>query len=172
MGTVLTGRRAAVGRDDLWDDAGLEQLRNLYEPSRRFAAVIGRWDVDPDDLVQDAFAKVLTLDPSGIRDLGPYVRRIIANLANDQRRRAGRTQTVLHRLGDSTTTSDSYPSDLDDLMRLQPQVRALLYLVEVEGAQIAEAAEVVGMAGSTARVALMRARRRLRSELNVEASGE
>jgi len=167
-----TRKRAAVGIEDRWDPAGVQELRELYAPLRRFAAVIGRWDVDPDDLVQDAYTKVLMKHPSQIRDLGPYMRRTIVNLATDQRRRAGRTQTVLHRLGDSTTSTDTYPSDLEDLMRLQPRVRALLYLVEVEGAQVAEAAELVGMSNSNARVALMRARRRLRSELDVEATGE
>jgi DNA-directed RNA polymerase specialized sigma24 family protein len=57
-------------------------------------------------------------------------------------------------------------------MRLPERVRALLYLVEVEGRATADAAELVGMSGASARVALMRARRRLRSELNLEASGE
>ena len=57
-------------------------------------------------------------------------------------------------------------------MRIPARVRALLYLVEVEGHAIGDAAELVGMSNSNARVALMRARRRLRSELAVEASGE
>jgi DNA-directed RNA polymerase specialized sigma24 family protein len=143
----------------------------MYTPLRRFAAVIGRWDVDPDDLVQDAYTKVLMKHPSQIRDLGPYMRRTIVNLATDQRRRSARGNVAVQRLGDPTSTTDSYPSDLEELMRLQPRVRALLYLVEVEGHQIADAAELVGMSNSNARVALMRARRRLRSELT-EASGE
>ncbi len=79
---------------------------------------------------------------------------------------------MLHRLGATAGSSDDYPSDLQDLLRLQPRVRALLFLVEVEGQQIADAAELVGMSHSNARVALMRARRRLRSELTMEASGE
>ena len=57
-------------------------------------------------------------------------------------------------------------------MRVPPQVRALLYLVEIEGQPVADAAEVVGMSNSGARVALMRARRRLRAELTMEANGE
>jgi DNA-directed RNA polymerase specialized sigma24 family protein len=150
----------------------MRQLKELYEPLRRFAAVIGRWDVDPDDLVQDAYSKVLMKHSSQIQDLGPYLRRTIVNLATDERRRRGRGTAVLHRLGPSAGSSDAYPSDLEDLMRLQPRVRALLFLVEVEGQQIADAAELVGMSHSNARVALMRARRRLRAELTMEASGE
>jgi DNA-directed RNA polymerase specialized sigma24 family protein len=48
----------------------------------------------------------------------------------------------------------------------------LLYLVEVEGEQIAPAAIAVGMSSGNARVALLRARRRLRAELSKESSGE
>jgi DNA-directed RNA polymerase specialized sigma24 family protein len=47
-----------------------------------------------------------------------------------------------------------------------------LYLVEIEGQPVADAAELVGMSNSGARVALMRARRRLRAELTMEAKGE
>ena len=161
-----------MGIDERWDPEGVQNLRELYPSLRRFAAVIGRWDVDPDDLVQDAYTKVLMKSPDQIRDLGPYLRRTIVNLATDQRRRSMRGNAAVHRLGAEVTSSDSYPSDLEDLMRLQPKVRALLFLVEVEGHQVADAAEMVGMSNSNARVALMRARRRLRTELSVEASGE
>jgi DNA-directed RNA polymerase specialized sigma24 family protein len=157
--------------EERWDRDRLEELRDLYEPLRRFAAVIGRWDVDPDDLVQDAYARVLVKHPDHIQDLAPYLRRTIANLATDERRRVARSSGALRRLP-VPTAIDDYPSDLEDLMRLQPRVRALLFMVEVEGAQIADAADLVGMSHSSARVALMRARRRLRAELTEEASNE
>jgi chromosome segregation protein len=67
---------------------------------------------------------------------------------------------------------DAYPHELEDLMRLDGRVRALTYLVEVEGRPIAEAGEMVEMSPTAARVALMRARRRLRAELSVESAGE
>lgn len=159
-----------VSTGDRWDAERVQQLRELYEPLRRFAAVIGRYDVDPDDLVQDAFAKVLQRDPGGILDLGPYLRRIIVNGATDERRRASRANGALRRIGAGPDAADRYPSDLEDLMRLQPAVRALLYLVEIEGEPVADAAALVGMSHSGARVALMRARRRLRSDLATEAN--
>ncbi|MDQ1436067.1 MAG: hypothetical protein QOF59_2883, partial [Actinomycetota bacterium] len=139
---------------------------------RRFAAVIGRFDVDPDDLVQNAYAKVLARNPGDIRELGPYLRRVVVNLATDERRRTTRTNGLVQRMGAPETDTDCYPSDLEDLMRVQPKVRALLYLVEIEGQPVADAAELVGMSNSGARVALMRARRRLRAELTMEANGE
>ena len=163
---------AAVGCDERWSPSGFQELRALYEPSRRFAAVVGRWEVDPDDLVQDAYAKVLRRSQAEIRDLGPYLRRTIVNLVVDGRRRDRRAELAGQRVAASDRSSDDYPSDLDDLMRLPPRVRGLVYLVEVEGRPIAAAAEIVGMSAPNARVVLMRARRRLRSELDAEASNE
>jgi len=161
-----------VGLQERWGSEAIGRLRDLYEPLRRFAAVIGRYDVDPDDLVQGAYAKVLLKHPDDIRELGPYLRRVIVNLATDERRRSTRANGVLHRIAPAAGASDSYPSDLEDLLRVQPHVRALLYLVEIEGQPVAEAADVVGMSNGSARVALMRARRRLRAELTMEANGE
>ena len=168
--TVLT-RRGGVGVDERWSTDGLAQLRELYEPLRRFAAVIGRYDVEPDDLVQEAYAKVLRRAEADIDDLGPYLRRTIANLATDERRRNRRGADVVAQLrpGDAR---DTYPSELSELMRLPARVRALLYLVDVEGLPTADAGALVDMHGPAARVALMRARRRLRAELTVESSGE
>ena len=158
--------------EERWDPGQLEALRVEYEPLRRFAAVIGRWDVEPDDLVQEAYAKVLVKCPSEIRDLGAYLRRMIVNLATDERRRVGRAATFAPKLATAGASTDSYPSDLSDLLGLPARVRALLYMVEVEGQQIAPAAAAVGMSSGNARVALLRARRRLRAELSEELSGE
>jgi len=145
-------------------------LGELYEPLRRFAGVVGRWDVDPDDLVQDAYVRVLARPEGEIAELGSYLRRAIVNAATDERRRVRRRAVVVERVGRAGghLASDSYPSELADLLRLAPRQRALLYLVEVEGCSIVSAAEQVGMTHANARVALMRARRRLRFELTRE----
>jgi DNA-directed RNA polymerase specialized sigma24 family protein len=97
---------------------------------------------------------------------------MVVNLATDERRRVGRATTFAPKLATDGASTDSYPSDLSDLLGLAPRVRALLYLVEVEGQQIGPAAEAVGMSSGNARVALLRARRRLRAELTEERSGE
>ena len=167
-----SGASSVTTVEDRWSAADLEALRAQYEPLRRFAAVIGRWDVEPDDLVQEAFAKVLAKQPAQIRELGPYLRRTVVNLATDERRRFGRASDVAPKIAVLGTCTDAYPSDLSDLLSLTPRVRALLYMVEVEGQQIAPAAEAVGMSSGNARVALLRARRRLRAELSKESSGE
>jgi DNA-directed RNA polymerase specialized sigma24 family protein len=152
-----------------WDENLVAELRELYGPLRRFAAVVGRYDVDPDDIVQDAFTKVLLVEPGRIQDTGPYVRRIIVNLVHNERRRARRGALATRRLGDGFTTEDRYPSELADLLRLEPRVRGLLYLVDIEGEPIADAAETLGMSAPAARMALTRARRRLKSEMQEES---
>jgi RNA polymerase sigma factor (sigma-70 family) len=169
---TIRGGSSVTTVEERWGPEALDALREHYEPLRRFAAVIGRCDVEPDDLVQEAYAKVLTKQPSQIRDLGPYLRRVVVNLATDERRRFGRAASAAPKIATASASSDSYPSDLSDLFGLPPRVRALLYMVEVEGQQIAPAAAAVGMSSGNARVALLRARRRLRAELSKESSGE
>jgi hypothetical protein len=73
----------AVGPDDRGDADDLPALRELYPSLRRFAAVVGRADVDPDDLVQEAFTRLLvSRRREDVRDLGAYLRRTIVNLAS------------------------------------------------------------------------------------------
>lgn len=159
-----------VGADGRWDAGTIRELTQLYEPLRRFAAVVGRWEIEPDDLVQEAYARFLRSEPGAVRDLGPYLRRVIANAAIDERRRSRRAEAARLRLvGDGHGhATDSYPSELADLLRLDPQVRGLLYLVEVEGEPVGTAAQAVGMGPASARMALTRARRRLRAALEAE----
>lgn len=57
---------------------------------------------------------MLVKHPSQIRDLGPYLRRTIVNLATDQRRRAARGNAVLQRLDHTPGDADADPSDLED----------------------------------------------------------
>jgi RNA polymerase sigma factor (sigma-70 family) len=166
---VTTG--GEVGVEQRWSPEGLGALRELYGPLRRFAAVVGRWDVEPDDLVQEAYARILRRGEAEIDDLGAYLRRTIVNLATDERRRARKGSEVVRQLRPSVH-ADEYPSELTDLLRVPERVRGLLYLVDVEGMRSNDAAELVGMSAPSARVALMRARRRLRLELSVVSSGE
>jgi DNA-directed RNA polymerase specialized sigma24 family protein len=151
--------------DRQWDQRLVDELRDLYEPLRRFAAIVGR-NLEPDDLVQEAFARVLVVDPGRIDDTGRYVRRIIANLAHNERRRAERGARALSRIGTAAPSVDDYPSELADLMFLEPRVRGLVYLVDIEGATVADAADQVGLPAANARMALTRARRRLRRVLH------
>ena len=158
-----------MGPDDRWDPGDLHRLRELYEPLRRFAAVVGRHDLDPDDLVQEAFTRVLVARPlRDYRDLGAYLRGTIVNLAKNERRSRSRGSAAHARLVAWTDDDPPPPSDLSDLLRLDPVARGLLYLVEVERYSIREASAMVGCTEPAARMRLSRARRQLRATLESE----
>lgn len=144
----------------------------LYEPLRRFAAVVRPPEVDADDLLHDALARVLArarLDE--VSDPLAYVRRAVVNLASNHRRRLGRWRRVRRRLEATVADAptDPYPSDLTDLLRLPPEARAVVYLTAVEGRSFAEVADLLGCTEVAARKTASRGRRRLVLALAEEA---
>ncbi|MDP1793690.1 MAG: RNA polymerase sigma factor [Acidimicrobiales bacterium] len=139
---------------------------SLYPALRRFAAVTGPVEAEPDDLVQEAVARTLRQHRLvDLDDAGAYLRRAIVNLAANQRRSKARWRLAVARLDRDETKTDSYASDLDDLLQLPPDDRALLFMVEVEGHSYAEAAVVLGTTEEAARTRAARARKRLRAGL-------
>lgn len=145
-------------------------IRDLYPSLRRFAAVIGPADVEPDDLVQEALLRTLRRQPLGeLSHPTAYLRRCMVNLAKDYRRSLGRYQRALVKLAAEVgAVTDGYPSDLDDLFRLSPRTRAVLYMKEVEGRSFLEIAQIVGCSETAARSAASRGRRHLREVLSEE----
>jgi DNA-directed RNA polymerase specialized sigma24 family protein len=137
----------------------------LYPSLRRWAAVVGPVEEDPDDLVQEALVRVLSRGPlSDLDDAHAYLRTTIVRLAANSRRRLGRGRRAWSRLGASEATGDDrYPSDLDELRRLAPADRAVLYLSLVEGHTYREAAVILGCTEVAARARASRALRRLRT---------
>jgi RNA polymerase sigma-70 factor (ECF subfamily) len=151
-------------------DEVADALRPIYPDLRRFAAVVGPLDVDPDDLVQEAVVRLLVSGQwQKVRDLRAYLRRTIVNLASNERRRFARQQAAVELNVVEITLVAAYPSDLAELGRVEPMTRALLYLVELEDYPIDEAAALVGCTPAAARTRLSRARRRLKSELETGA---
>jgi len=144
------------------------RLAELYVPLRRFAAVVGSPGWEPDDLVQEAFVRAMRVRPlSEYENLGAYLRRVMLSLAINQRRRASIGRRVLERWlgGRSDAVEPTYPSDLADLLRLSPDARAVLWLVDVEGLPFREVAAIVDCSEETARARAVRARRVLRLAL-------
>lgn len=150
-------------------DRERRDLAQLYGPLRRFAAVVGPPEVDPDDLVQEAFVQALRRGPLQDYDrVGAYLRRAIVNLASNQRRSLSRRRRALGRLARAEGEAPHYPSDLAELTRLAPADRAVLYLAEVEGLPYEEIGEALACTTATARARAARARRRLRAALGEE----
>ena len=146
-------------------------IRALYPSLRRFAAVVGSADIDPDDLVQDALMRVLRRHPlTELDNPSAYLRRCICNLAKDTRRSLGRRRRAY--VAVAATMSEgfdqTYPSDCAELLRLPPRARAVLYLQEVEGHRPAEIGAMLGMSETAVRSLASRSRRRLRRFLSEE----
>jgi len=149
------------------DDAALVQT--FYEGWRRLAAVIAPLEVEPDDLVQEALAR--TLQKRSLFELDDpdrYIRVVMVRLAANERRHLGVTRRWRQQQRDTSSVRDAYPSDVADLCRLSPKVRAVLFLVEVEGWQFAEVAAVLGCSEEAARARAARGRHELRRALIVE----
>jgi RNA polymerase sigma-70 factor (ECF subfamily) len=147
------------------DDAGL--FAAIYPSLRAFAAVTGAVDVEPDDLVQEAVARTLRNHRLvDLDDAGAYLRRAIVNLAANRRRSMARFRLAFARLDrvDEAAAAE-YPSDMTELLRLDPESRGLLFMIEVEGHSYADAAEVLGITEEAARARAARARKRLRAEV-------
>ncbi len=155
------------------DDDG-ELFAELYPALRRFAGAIRPVGVDADDLVQEALTRTLAARSlSSIENPLAYLRTAIVRVASNAARGARRADDRLRRAATEGDIADVYPSDLDDLMRIAPKARAVLFLTVVENRSYAEAAEIVGGSEAAARQVASRALRALRAEVSAEMqSGE
>ena len=135
----------------------------VYPALRRFAAVVGDMDMDPDDLVQDAL--VSTLQRRSLVNLDQpqaYLKRAIVNQVSNKRRRAGRFRTLLPKLSRSDVTVDDYPSDLAVLDELAPTDRAVIFMADVDGLPHDVIATELGLSAAAVRKRASRARAQLR----------
>lgn len=144
-------------------------VSEMYPSLRRFAAVAAPFDLEPDDLLQEALVAVMRKHRLTELDHPiAYIRKTILNAAAAHSRRMGRRRIALRRYAASTSVvaMPGYPSDLADLYRLSPRERAALYLHEVEGYRFSEIASMLGCSEAAAKKAGSRARRRLAVELS------
>lgn len=144
-------------------------FRDLYPKLRRFAAVVGPLEDDPDDLVQEALVR--TLARRRLADLeNPerFLQTVVLRLASNRRRSLGYRNRLLRRLRGPVAAADAFPSDLSDLFRLTPDVRAVLFLVKVEGWSFRDAAALTGCTEEAARARASRGLRQLRTQLAEE----
>ena len=101
-------------------DRERQLIHDLYPSLRRFAAVVGPVEVEPDDLVQEAFVRAMRRGP--LTDLTfptAYLKRCIVNLSKDQVRGFVRRRRALVALAaTSEAFMEAYPSDVIELMDL------------------------------------------------------
>ncbi len=153
------------------DQVDVEIVQRLYSELRRFSAVVAPLDLDPDDVLHDALVATMRLRRlQSLNDPGAYLRRAIVNEVRSQIRRRRSQRKALSRLRATAEPSseDAYPSEVADLLRLQPVERAVLYLHDIEGFTFEDVAAIVGITAGNARVTASRARQRLRLEMNEE----
>jgi RNA polymerase sigma-70 factor (ECF subfamily) len=125
---------------------------------------------DADDIVQDAFCRLLRADVGGLNDeeLRRYVFRIAGNLMTDRWRRAERETSWIDRLrGEPQFDPGDAPDDSvsREFNELKPRDRALLWLAYVEEHNHQEIASALGVARGSVKVLLSRARSKLRKLL-------
>jgi len=125
---------------------------------------------DADDLVQDAFCRLLRANVEGLNDeeLRRYVFRIAGNLMTDRWRRTERETSWLDRLrGEPQFDPGDAPDDSvsREFNELKPRDRALLWLAYVEEHNHQEIASALGIARGSVKVLLSRARSKLRKLL-------
>lgn len=147
-----------------------EIFRELYGGLRAYAAVVGPREDEPDDLVQDALANVLrSTSLSDLDNPGAYLRRTIANLASNRRRKLGRWRGAVVRLRPEAGHTESYPSDVSFLDELNSTDRAVLYLTEVEGRSGADVAGILELSENAVHLRLSRSRAKLKDQLRSDA---
>ena len=125
---------------------------------------------DADDIVQDAFCRLLRADVAGLNDeeLRRYIFRIAGNLMTDRWRRAERETSWIDRLrGEPQFDPGDAPDDSvsREFNELKPRDRALLWLAYVEEHNHQEIASALGIARGSVKVLLSRARSKLRKLL-------
>ena len=120
-------------------------LGELYPVLRRFAAVAGPLDVDPDELLGEALAKTARHHQLAATEVQvDRLRRAILRAASGHRHRLGTERRSLARLHVTGDGVEPIYTDVAELLRLSPTVRALLYLVDIEGMEPERVAACVG----------------------------
>ena len=88
-----------------------QRFKEIYPRLRRYACMIRPPEIDPDDLLQDALAKVLVANnPEEISHPEAYIARSMLTIASDRRRRFAIHRRALTKLGlIEQAVTDTYP---------------------------------------------------------------
>lgn len=124
---------------------------------------------DADDIVQEAFLRLLRTPPADEDAWRPYLFRVASNLVVDRWRSKARQRQ--HEIADGDVVAESLSPFGDDhevartFARLGQRERALLWLAYVEGKSHQEIARSLGVGRLSIKVLLFRAKRHLRALL-------
>ncbi len=166
---------AALAQAGDRDAFGTLVLRYAGQARRVARAILGNSD-DGDDAAQDGFLAALRhlgrYDPT--RPFGPWLLRIVANAANDRRRR--RKVRTAEPIPPAARSTDPAPDAATDraafrgefeaaLATLPERQRLAVVLFDVEGYPHEEIAELLGVPSGTVRSDVFHARRALRAAL-------
>lgn len=141
---------------------------------------------DAEDLVQDVLVKLFSRkdELTSIRDLAPWLGRVLYNQFIDDTRRYGRQPLKLVSAGHDVDDTPTHGADPESaavnansnaqlrkaLEKLSEDHRVALVLHDVEGYTIKEMEELTGVAQGTLKSRLHRARQRLRELLKIDGT--
>jgi RNA polymerase sigma-70 factor, ECF subfamily len=156
-----------------------ERFAAFYEHSARpLWAYLARVSGDPslaDDLMQESYVRFLCGDSPGDGEVESrrYLFRIATNLLRDHWRRPGATSIddLPEHLFASTDSSEQMNSAAllqPALARMRPRDRQLLWLAHAENYSHREIAQMTGLATTSIRLLLFRARRKIARILRQE----
>jgi RNA polymerase sigma factor (sigma-70 family) len=140
-------------------------FERLAPDLRRLAAAVAPPGLDPDDLLQEATARVLArIRRSGpVDDPGTYLARTVINLARSKRRGWARRAAAARAAPRLTTATNPEPDEISELLdQLQPRQRACLWLRFVEDRSVTQTAQLLGCSEGTVKSQTSKALRTLR----------
>lgn len=123
---------------------------------------------DADDIVQEAFLRLLRAPPADEEAWRPYIYRVASNLVVDRWRSKARQREHQDDMAAGSLQASGASGDDDvarTFKRLTGRERALLWLAYVEGESHEEIASSLGLGRRSIKVLLFRAKRRLRDML-------
>lgn len=147
-----------------------DRIVELIPTLRRYAASLARNRADAEDLLQDSVETALAQGRTWRGDnLRGWISTIMTNLYRNQWRRGATRMEVMRSQAiiDQPAGPDGFERQqlAAALNRLDPDQRAVLMLVVVEGYSYAEVAEMLSVPLGTVMSRLSRARRRLAEDL-------
>ncbi len=166
----LAEARRAPSRLRRMERAEFEEFYATTAPGLR--AYLIRCAGDPplaDDLLQEAYIRLLGSAPEDAAQRRVYLYRAAANLLLDHYRREQRERGWRERLGLLWRPAPSRRARFDiegAFARLNVRERSLLWLAYVEGLSHAEIATALGCGERSVRVMLFRARKKLEKSLD------